>query len=282
MEIVYGSAFAGGNLKLAEYNILLGSLTTSVLDNHESIINRIEAMSLYDPAGDGIKWQVAASILQSAVPAQAYGYNDKYGVIHLSNNPLFNSIPNLSPAVAAGIGMLFSNIGNQQYTLGFYPDDFPNWMSYDKLISRSIQAVSGSVSADYEVNINSVYSKWDVNKIYAVSNCSNSGKDILSAYFNGGQIVYKVSPNAMLYKTIRIDGNSSSGEPVGLYPNPVYDLLYIKGGSSYAIYDMTGRVVSSGSPSHEGVNVARLAVGLYAVKVIDEDGKAITLKFTKQ
>ena len=76
--------------------------------------------------------------------------------------------------------------------------------------------------------------------------------------------------------------NISKSQGIAIYPNPAQNVLYIKGGSSYAIYDMTGRVVSSGSPSHEGVNVARLAVGLYAVKVIDEDGKAITLKFTKQ
>src|SRR5690606_20431175 len=111
--------------------------------------------------------------------------------------------------------------------------------------SRAIDVYTGSLSTDYIVNMTSVFYPWDVNRIYAVSNCSNSGKDILTAMYNGTDIVYKVSPNAMSYKNGPTNVSDVRAASPGIYPNPALDMIYLKNaeGFMFEITDLTGREV---------------------------------------
>jgi Secretion system C-terminal sorting domain len=72
-----------------------------------------------------------------------------------------------------------------------------------------------------------------------------------------------------------------------VYPNPVTDILYIKGLSNiqqqYGIYNSTGQLVLSGTnltATNNRINTASLSGGLYCISVII-NGKETTTKFLK-
>ena len=71
-----------------------------------------------------------------------------------------------------------------------------------------------------------------------------------------------------------------------IYPNPVKDLLYVnsdKEYTSYSIYNMAGQMVASEKMSGKsGMNVSRITVGQYLLKLTDKNGNTDTSQFIKK
>ena len=79
---------------------------------------------------------------------------------------------------------------------------------------------------------------------------------------------------------IGVDETEDSNN-VTVYPNPASSTLHIKGisnGSSFTIYDVTGRQVLTGS-FHNEINVSHLCDGLYLLNVTTADGGMVIKKF---
>ena len=80
--------------------------------------------------------------------------------------------------------------------------------------------------------------------------------------------------------SVKIGGNST------VYPNPVKDLLYIKSDkefNSYSVYNMAGQLVTSEKKSGKtGLNVAKLPVGQYVLKLTDKNGNTEISQFIKK
>jgi hypothetical protein len=289
MEIVYGSALTGGNLRITEYNTTTSSSITTVLDPSSPLMPRVEAMSLYNPNPDGnLKWY-AVAVEPGGWLGATFGYSNLNigSPDYLSNDPVYQMLDCKSPAVAAGIGSFFpSNIGNKQYTTGFLPLEYTNppTYNYTDIISRPVDAISGAVSTEYQVNTTPVKCTWDINRVYAVSNCSNTGKDILSAYYNGSRVVYKVSPNSMLYKTTGIRSSIPEDGAARLSPNPAGTEVSIAGaeGYRYEILSLSGKLLLTGTVSSRPIDIQNLSAGLYAIRLISKTNSIETLKLTKQ
>ena len=165
------------------------------------------------------------------------------------------------------------------------PRDYSNPTLYDHIWSTGVDAVSiPGMTSELQVDNNSVNYDWDVNRIYAVSTSSNSGFNILSAYYDGGNILYKESPNSWVYKPGSTGIQETSHSKIGLYPNPANDKLFITRApkASYEISDVTGKVVGMGKNQSIGIDVAELPSGLYFIKVIQEDKAVTSLKFAKK
>lgn len=139
----------------------------------------------------------------------------------------------------------------------------------------------------YEVNNNPVDFYWDFNRNMAISNCSNYGNDILSAWYNGKDIVYKHStPDVMSFRAA--PNNITAPEQVGtlIAPNPANSFLKISGiqsGTKYLITDISGRTVLQGQLSTEQkIDTQSLPNGQYYIRIL-EDGKFIkNYSFTKK
>lgn len=71
--------------------------------------------------------------------------------------------------------------------------------------------------------------------------------------------------------------------PVSFQPNPVQDMLYIKGEyASLSLIDMTGRVVLSDVRNVQSLPMANFQSGIYFVKVTTENGKVYITKIVKK
>ncbi len=123
----------------------------------------------------------------------------------------------------------------------------------------------------------------------AISNCSNSGQDILSAWFNGSDIVYKHSnPNVMAFRQGQATavGTVSGIKASGIYPNHATKELHVDGraqGSAYAVSDVTGKRLLSGMLSGSGsIDVSPLSAGLYLIQIAGKNGTTESYKFTKE
>src|SRR5690606_6723655 len=143
------------------------------------------------------------------------------------------------------------DIGNQQYTTGFFP------RTATDIYERSIDPFTGGVDSRWwQVNCSPANYNWDEARTMAVSNCSNSGLNLLTAWFDGANILYKESPNAMAFKTT---GTANVyGARLAIYPNPVADKMHIQGvqDSEYRISDITGKNVLRGAlPSNGTIEV---------------------------
>ncbi|MBD5388337.1 T9SS type A sorting domain-containing protein [bacterium] len=66
-------------------------------------------------------------------------------------------------------------------------------------------------------------------------------------------------------------------------PNPVQDMLYIKGEyASLSIIDMTGRVVLADVRNVQNLPMANFQSGIYFVKVTTENGQVYITKIVKK
>jgi len=287
------STSAGSKLWLLEYDINTpGSSNLIQLDDRWAIIPRVEAKSQYDAANGDSKWVVVASVEQPTIngggtPFQVWGYDDLNlpGMFHLSSNHGHDTLYVLSPAVAAGISPSYSgDIGNSQYTYGYYPQDYNNVGMYPYIYSDAFPN-----AADYQVNTVTpgVIYPWDVNRAYAVSNSSNSGFEILSAFYDQGDIVYKLSGNTLAYKLAgNQNGESVAAEDgIRLFPNPATNELNVIGaeGARYEIRDVTGKVLLSGVQQGASVSkIETLPSGLYIYRVSPENKNTQIFRFIKQ
>ena len=74
------------------------------------------------------------------------------------------------------------------------------------------------------------------------------------------------------------------GAAVNIYPNPVKDMLFIKSErefTSYSVYNMAGQRVASDKMLGKNLNLSRLPVGSYVLKLTDKEGNTESAKFMK-
>jgi hypothetical protein len=238
---------ATGDLELYEERLSTATVTTRTLHTGvDAYAPRIAAMDEWNRSL--APWEVAASVNTSpgSSPAvrQVFGYNLISTPTQTDMSSLLASLYGPTPAyqamgacVAAGIGRnsgAGAIVGNNQYTLGFYP-----WQ-HDSNYARHINPATGNLintSQCYQINDNGspVDYHWDFNVSLAVSNCSNTGRDILTAWYNGNNIVYKhSSSNAMQFRQTK---------PRNLAGTGVKSAYGLSPGDAFTITDMQGRIV---------------------------------------
>lgn len=110
-----------------------------------------------------------------------------------------------------------------------------------------------------------------------------TGKIQLQEYFDGAN---GLQPRARLIELKAGSGLATAETAeakVAVYPNPVSDVLFLKGISkaSVKIYNMAGQLLQSETISNGQLNVSRLAKGLYLIAV-EAGGKTTTHKVVKQ
>ena len=127
--------------------------------------------------------------------------------------------------------------------------------------SRSVQAASTS-SAGYGTLYSAVW---------------QSTGAVLQGNFSNVEIT---ADGQLGSSSVKIGANSL------IYPNPVKDILYVKSDkefTSYSIYNMAGQVVSSekisGKPT---LNVEKLPIGSYLLKLTDKNGNVENTQFIKK
>lgn len=82
---------------------------------------------------------------------------------------------------------------------------------------------------------------------------------------------------------IGVEENQSVTDELVLYPNPVRDVIHIDGlnaddGAELAVFDVTGRKIKTITFSNE-LNVSDLIDGMYMLRIVKEDGSAVTSRF---
>ncbi len=292
---VPATPFAPGQIQVYEYSLGGTPIPAPVtVDNaNDGYYPRIEALSQYD--GKSAKWQIASTVPMSSGPQAVYGYNDLlFGPTDFSSilSPLYpypwGQYAAMGACVAGGVGVgaPSANVGNRQYTVGFYP-----WQ-HDSLYARDINISTGQLitpSAVYQVNNDTVTYHWDRAINYAISNCSNTGKDIFAAWYNGRNVVYKYSSaNAMLFRQLSANASTvpANAQTSWVSPNPASDRLQIQttSGSTYIISDIAGKVLLSGrvQMGKTSVDVSSLVSGLYLIRLQQASGSVTNLKFNKQ
>jgi len=266
----------GKHLFYTSINTTLGIVSTPLLlDTFPSLFPRIEAMS---QAQLGLAtWQVVAQIRDTLtnVKWQVFGYND----LNIGNPTYLSDIAVLgyntdfkAAAVAAGVGNISGDIGNTQYTTGFY-----DWYSQQNIYSRAIDLNSGlPFDPDfYQVNNKPLINvTWDLPHVYAVSNCSNSGYGLLSAYTSNkldgffGGVIYKYSGNMFQYKPTSVNPKTTKMQWV-IYPNPSNNHVSITGlktTAKYTVHNSQGTKLQSGTTAGS-INIAKLPTGLYTIRL---------------
>jgi hypothetical protein len=262
-----------------------------VLTTQGSWMPRIESMSQYDSSVEPAKWEVVCSYgdfpTATAYNPQSLGTPQDLGGVIGTNTK--------SVCVAAGLRYTAgaTDLGNKQYTAGIYP-----W-STQKLYAREISAASGTIVNPnyYQVNQNLLggwpsppdYEEADASKSFALSNCSNSGEYLLSAWYDGqdvgggagGAIWMKLSPNTtpMVFKPTSVN-NVNSVHELSLYPNPARDKVYLPQKGVYTLYNIEGeKVLTTTVAADNTIDVSSLAKGVYIIRAIN---KNLVYRFTKQ
>ncbi len=288
-DLAGSGSVTAGPTTLATFS---GGSSSSVFDP------RIEAMSQYEHTGSGqqdIKWQIAVTDFTTVDGYNSLSSGDLASPSAVTySGPFATALAGANgiqaPCVAAGVGpsVNTTSIGNRQYTVGYYPWG-TSW-NY----SRDISRVSGTLMSTlpYVINDSSqhVNYHWDANQSLALSNCSNSGHNLLAAWGDTLSIVYKHSLSnggtvwrqAQTTGVIPISGNGSA-----LYPNPAQSYICLSGKSAwldYAISDVTGKSLQAGTTTGGArIDIVGLPAGLYVVRITGQaDGTVATYKFTKQ
>lgn len=86
--------------------------------------------------------------------------------------------------------------------------------------------------------------------------------------------------------TLGIKERYLNNAAIGVYPNPVKDMLYIntaESGLRYTVTSMTGSTLTTGTVSAKAINVSNLPAGVYLMRLTTADGAAYgTARFVKQ
>lgn len=254
--------------------------------------SRVEAMNFQGTFGvNNARWTAVGHEFNSPYYEVKVVNNLQSGYLSTSLLSGYLGHDQAYPVVAAGNGYPgLQYIGNHQYTTAWY--DFGT--SYDvysqdvafttglPVSSSDYYKVSNSSFTDPYINAAGTGSK---NSSIAISNSTNDGYGLLTAYFDGEYMVYKYSStgtNTYNFKPTRIQKVVS--KTFGIYPNPASDRINITGseGNDYNILDMMGRTQLSGTLFDNGdIDISSLASGLHLVELEDK-GEKKTTRFVKQ
>ncbi|MGV0757427.1 T9SS type A sorting domain-containing protein [Empedobacter brevis] len=112
---------------------------------------------------------------------------------------------------------------------------------------------------------------------YAALNCRCIKTKITSdGLEDNGKPRMQIPPytSAVVSKTLRTEEvKTISKEQLKVYPNPIRDILMINGKATenyyYQIYDMTGKIISSGKFIQNQINLSTLRPGIYFIRIND-------------
>lgn len=277
-----------GGLEYAEFDVASGMVTSTTMYSTQSRWPRIEAMNLYNPFNPSLtKYQIVAENWSNN---DIEGNNNNYypsvwgAPLSNANALLFPSATGYySPAVAAGTGVgPGGNIGNQVYSMGMLVNGTGHF--YGRQIDINGGTFPGTPGGNdyFEINQNPV-SGWSTP--LALTSSSNSGFDLLSAWFDGSQINRKFSGNVFAFKNATNVSTVGKTEMFTLSPNPAQNMISIKGTgkADYAIRDITGRLVGHGTLNgyETIVNISDFSKGMYLINIY-ENGNVHTSKFVKE
>ena len=118
-----------------------------------------------------------------------------------------------------------------------------------------------------------------------MSNSSNSGLDLLSAWYDGADVMYKLStPNTMTFRSTAPQAAAANAFAAAVYPNPAGDELYVAGAAGpYRILDMAGRELQRGTlETGRPVDIGAMAGGMYILHLGGEGpGGGQSIRFSK-
>ncbi len=275
---------ASGNLEVVELDPAAGGPTTTytLYTGGNAYAPRIAALDEWTRGN--ARWEVASSIQTSlGIGREVFGFNLLTGATNMSGilSFLYGPPPayeTMGACVAAGIGLnsgSSTDIGNTQYTVGFFP-----W-AHDSNYARHVLPLTGQLITPfqcYQVNdaTSPIGYHWDLNESMSVTNCSNTGMNIMTAWYNGTNIVYKYSSsNMMQFRQTKPNGMASAANA----PRSAYGLA---AGGDYSILDMNGKVVQRGQADGSGnIQTGDLAAGMYLLRFVTNEGQTKAVKFTK-
>ncbi len=272
----------GGGCTVDVWDVTTGTPVMGSTNTYSASSARIEGMGLYD--GTGVKYQGVGESTSGSI-AQIAIFNEVIaGTAVYYSAPYTGHYP-VTPVVAAGIGNSGSSsgFGNTQYTYSFN--------------------VKGSYILAQDIDINTGTpglgsSFWIVNNSggvpasgsaptsiaeHALSSSSNSGIGLLSAFFDGSDIYYKVSSlSSFGFKTTTINKiDTKTGFSV--YPNPATDYINVNAPAGYGltIMDATGKIYIQAKSTGKPLDITALAPGLYFVEAHNNNNRQV-IKFTKE
>lgn len=260
---------------------------------------RIEAMNQYDPTASPAvaRWQIVAtkgSYPSTGAPTspgnvyRAFGYNDLTGFGGTLLSGAYTNHDVKGTCVAAGVGPAFATgpMGNAQYTCGFFAES--NVTTSNSVVTRMTDPATGALDSRWwEVSCNVTNYPWDASRSLALSNCSNSGLNLLAAWYDGTNVVFKETINTMAFRQAPTGVGQTSLDGFKVFPNPTGGMLQIEGaskGAEYSINDITGRILLGGSitSGRAQVDIRSLPNGVYLLRLTDAFGLGKTIRFSKQ
>jgi hypothetical protein len=239
---------------------------------------RIESMGLYDPTVSNDPWTVASSIYNTTTLSyDVYKFNTS-GSFNCSSSG-FSGSGNAYPVVAAGVGNS-SQFCNENYSIG--------WGVVDStyLITQAVDYFTGNISTTYpdyyQANSNIISNTFD-KSAFAMSSCSNSGRELLTAWNDqNGSIYYKLTSGISVYKPSPL--NIADVDPfheMVVYPNPGKELISISNFGSLNVsklelYNILGQQVHGINFNKKedkfNLNISGLLSGIYTIKVYTDKG----------
>lgn len=242
-----------------------------------------DSIDVIDPASDTVVKTIAVG---DALQGMVTNGTDIFAFCSTSVSSVFKIDPATDTVVksVAGTGSsatyafkfvldgpsLYVGAGTGIYTISTALDSFPAspafsvpaGQGWDELYALS--AIDGKI---FQGNANGFTASSTVNVYNPTGTLLNS-----FTATTGANAVYK-----NVYSTLSV-ANAANAK-VTVYPNPVSDVLFIKGvqQASYAIFTGSGQKLKSGVYS-KGITVSGLAKGLYILQ-ITENGKTTTEKF---
>lgn len=262
-----GSAFIGpfGNAARQLQFIIDDSLLTSLVGKN------LTSISFRLPSSTADSWPATALTMSSFNIYLSDSVEPADRVLNFTANVVGTQTQVRSGSLAIPAGAL---------TVGSNPNDF----SFKITFNSSWKYTGGNLLIEIRHSGTGISSR----SAHAVSTSSAGYGTLYSALWQStgaviqGNFIYvELTADGQLgASSVKIGGNST------VYPNPVKDLLYIKSDkefTSYSVFNMAGQLVTSEKKSGKtGLNVAKLPVGQYVLKLTDKNGNTEISQFIKK
>lgn len=262
-----GSAFIGpfGNASRQLQFIIDDSLLTSLVGKN------LTSISFRLPASTAESWPPAALTMSSFKIFLSDSVEPADRQLNFAANVVGTQTQVRSGSLLIPQGAL---------TVGSSPNEF----SFKITFTSAWQYNGGNLLIEVQHSGTGISSR----SVQAVSTSSAGYGTLYSALWqststvNQGNFIYVelTADGALGANSVKIGGN-----PV-IYPNPVKDMLSIKSDqefSSYSIYNISGQMVVSEKISGKAtINVERLPIGQYVLKMTDKNGNVQTSPFIKK
>lgn len=261
---------------LALFSGSLLNAQTLFSENFEPDSPTIAQWDLLDLDGDGFQWHIVmgseytdAAGYAPGEMAASTGYN-----VDPSNPPSGPLNPNnvlISPAIS--IPTLVTNeTVTLKYKVGPYLSSMAN-MSYSMYILPASQTFNLATAT--AIKTKAFTTMGALNETVDISSFAGENIKIYFRHHDGNGQWYLLLDDVIVEKKINMSTSETSIAKLSLYPNPVNQILNLKGIkniSSYEVFDTTGKLVTSGSAKGSSIDVSQLAIGKYIIKVKSDDG----------